>query len=150
MTASYSRKCFSSHSPISQARSLSESALSKSAMLDSSCEPVDARMINEARSLSESSAPAYFQVQNEARNDDQLYDDQLYPRASSWSDPPPTGAARPTFQAHKLHCRPHRLATAVHSNQLRDVDGRKVVIIQSKRSPTSSRRRLCFEDLDLE
>lgn len=128
-----------------QARSLSESALEESANLDSACETVDAKVINEACSLSESIAPAPFPGQNEAR-----HDDQLCPRASSWSDPPPMGAARPTFQAPRLHCRRHRLATAVHSNQLRDIDGRKVVIIQGNRSTASSLRRLHFEELDLE
>jgi hypothetical protein len=117
-------------------------------MWDLSHEPKETREISQAASMGEGIAPSKERQetrsasiscadQNDLRQDN---GGQICPSASSWSHPTPTHAV-----AHWPHCG-HRLAIAVHSNALHDVDGRKVIIIQSKRSAASSRRPLQFDD----
>lgn len=119
-----------------------------------SCEQEDPRKISQAASMGERNAPLpenrsasiSYSDQNDVRHD---CEGQVCPSASSWSHPTPTHAAAPRSPVFPTTCQVHfrpRLATAVHSNTLHDVDGRKVIIIQSKRSAASSRRPLQFDD----
>lgn len=138
-------------SPVHFSAFIQTRSLSETAMCDLSNKPEDTKKMRQVAActgegnslVSKESSKRSSSISSADQSDHSLDDEgQVCPRASSWSHhtPAPSHAT-----LSWPHCG-HRLAIAVHSNTLHDVDGRKVIIIQSKRSAASSRRPLQVDD----